>query len=273
MMKPSKKVISTMVIIGAVTVAFIVSDKIKTHQLEKTKNPEAVVEGVVEKNDNVKSLQEYFTEKFTEAEPVSTDLEGSSVTVTETILTKLYSQYTELKLQSLDNPSNVISLTEQLAEQTKSFAEIPNKYSFVDLKTSPDYQKDNSKQYGNNFASILEKYYRQEFLIENTGDDMKFIREYADIKIKQGDELASLVVPRSISDEHLEFSNNLIKSGVAIINIAEIENDPLLSGVVLNQYNEIRFEQNNILKKIAEYFRENDIIFSDDEPGAMWNNY
>ena len=79
--------------------------------------------------------------------------------------------------------------------------------------------------------------------------------------------------PRNISDEHLEYANNLVKSGIAIVNIAEIEGDPLLSAVILDQYNEIRFRQNEILRNIAEYFRENDIIFSDSEPGAMWNDF
>ncbi len=267
MPKPSKKVASIMIIIGAITVAFIAADKIKNKELF---NPNQIVEGDIEANDPVKSIDEYMLAKLEEENPGSTEYKAPD-TVTEFTLSELFSNYEMLKAQSLNTPENLDALTTALAEQTKEFTALPTKYSILDLKTFPDYEKDKAKRYGNEFAKVMEKYIKQQYSIREE-DSMKFVQAYAEVKRNQSDALAKLEVPRSISDEHLEYANDLTKVSIAIVKLAETENDPVLSALLLKQYDEIRNRQPKILIAISDYFINNGIIFSDDEPGAMWNN-
>jgi beta-galactosidase beta subunit len=267
MPKPSKKVASIMILIGAITIAFIATDKIKNKELF---NPNQLVKGDIKSNNPVKSIDEYMLAKFEESNPGSTDGDLPS-TVTEFTIAQLFGKYEALKAQSLNTPENLDALTTALAQQTREFTALPTKYSILDLKTFPDYEKDKAKRYGNEFAKIMEKYIKQQHLIQES-DSMKYVRAYATIKTNQSDALAKLEIPRSISDEHLEYTNDLTKVGIALVKLAETENDPVLSALLLKQYNEIRDRQPKVLIAISDYFIKNGIIFSDDEPGAMWNN-
>lgn len=267
MPKPSKKVVSIMIIVGAITIAFITGDKIKNKEIL---NPNKVVEGEIVSDNPVKSIDQYILEKLEEQNPGSTDYKAPE-TVTEFTLAELFGKYEVLKAQSMNTPENLDALTTALAEQTKEFTALPTKYSLLDLKTFPDYEKDKAKRYGNEFAKVMEKYIKQQYSIQEE-DSMDFVRAYAEIKTNQSDALAKLEVPRSISDEHLEYTNDLTKVAIAIVKLAETENDPVLSALLLKQYNEIRDRQPKILIAISDYFINNGIIFSDDEPGAMWNN-
>jgi hypothetical protein len=271
MKKPSRKVIGTMILLGAFAVAIISKDALENKALAKKNNRgESTIEPV-EMSKN-KSIGEYISDKFEEAKKINTASDQpKDLTVTDSVITQLFNRYNKLKSQSLDTSENIEFLTSDIAKQTKDFAKIPDKYSFLTLKTFPNYQKDKIKKYGEDFANINEKYYRQQFFIENYGDDAKFIQEYVDIQIKFAEELSSIETPRNISNEHLEFTNNTVRIGIAIITLSEIENDPFLSAVVLNQYNEIKIRQIEILKKVSEYFKINDIIFNDSDKGIWWN--
>lgn len=267
MQTPSKKVLGIMIIILATTSAFIVSDKLKNTEKETQEE----VFGEIKPDDSVSSIEEYMLDKINESNEELANSDLAPKTVTEFAVIELLSGYQNLKEQSLDTPENLDALTTNLALQTKQFSTIPTKYEILDLKTFPDYEQDKVKEYGNTFAQITEKYYKQKFFIEEE-DSMEYVKAYAQIQLNYSDELSKIEVPRSISDEHLEFTNNLSKIGVAIVSLSENENDTLLSALILSQYNKIRIDQPNLLIKISDYFINNGIIFYDNEPGAMWNN-
>jgi hypothetical protein len=267
MQTPSKKVLGIMIIILATTSAFIVSDKLKNTEKETQEE----VFGEIKPDNSVSSIEEYMLDKINESNEELANSDLAPKTVTEFAVIELLSGYQNLKEQSLDTPENLDALTTNLALQTKQFSTIPTKYEILDLKTFPDYEQDKVKEYGNTFAQITEKYYKQKFFIEEE-DSMEYVKAYAQIQLNYSDELSKIEVPRSISDEHLEFTNNLSKIGVAIVSLSENENDTLLSALILSQYNKIRIDQPNLLIKISDYFINNGIIFYDNEPGAMWNN-
>lgn len=257
-----------MIIVGAVTIASIGSDIIKKNDLAKKSM--ALVSGIFEEDKSVKSIEDYLISRTSNESATQNEELTTPKTVTDFTLSALFNNYQSLKIQSLNTFENVDLLTTTLAEQTTEFTKLPNKYSILNLKTFPDYEKEKAKYYGNEFAKITEKYFKQQFFIEEE-DSMKYIKTYANIKISNSDELAKIEIPRSISDEHLEFTNNLTKVGIALVKLAESEDDPILSAMIIKQYEEIRDTQPKILLAIANYFKKNDIIFYDDEPGAMWN--
>lgn len=272
MIKPSKRVASFMIIIFAFTCAFIVSDKIKNR--DSSENEPEEVEGEIQKDTSVKSIGEYMVSKLEEraSEARADSIDQEESTLTDFAFTRLLSSYENLKLNSQNSPENISILRKTVAQQTIETAKLPTKYDIIDLKTFPDYDKIKSHEYGNKFAEIAEKYFKQQFLIKDTGDSMKFVEDYSLIQANFADELSKIEVPRSISDEHLDYINNLAKIAIALVKVSEDTQDPILHGLIINEYNEIRSQQPQILISISDYFINNGIIFYDNEPGAMWNS-
>lgn len=270
MMKPSKKVVSIMIISGAITIAFIAADKIKTYDLNKKNNPDS--ESIFKSDTPVRSLEDFIMQEFEDDSVSNTNNDNSPKTVTEFALVELLANYKNLKDQSINSSENVENLTDALADQTKQLTTIPTKYSILDLDTFPDYEKENIKNYGNYFAKTLEIYFKEGALV-NDADALTFVKKYAEIQANYAQALSELRVPRSISDEHLDFTNNIYKISLALPELATIDDDPLLYTLILEQYKTALKENSEILKKISDYFELNGIIYSDDEPGAMWNNY
>jgi hypothetical protein len=267
MFKPSKKVIGVIIIMFSLTTAFIVSDKIKNPSKITENQP---TEGEIESASPIKSINEYMLSKINEIKEIEPEVE-SPKTVTDIAIAQLFGNYAILKQNSLDTPENIDELTTNLANQTKEFTQLPSKYSIFDLKTFPDYEKEKIKNYGNEFAKIMEKYINKQKSI-NEDDSYEFVKKISQIRMEQSDELSIIEVPRSISDEHLEYTNNLTKISLSLLKLAESDEDPILSNMLIKQYEEIRIKQPQLLISISDYFINNDIIFSDTEPGAMWNN-
>lgn len=269
MQKPSKKVFSIMIVVGAIVIAFIGADKIKNKDFSKNNE----VAGEIESANPGKSMSigDYMTSKI-ESNEENGEQEAPK-TVTEFALTELFGNYQNLKQSSNNTPENIDSLTTSLANQTKQYSTIQNKYVLLDLETFPDYQKEETKQYGNSFAKTLEVYFKQSALIDNNEESLAYVKKYSEIQKEYAEALSEIRIPRSISDEHLIFTNNIYKISVALPHLATIEDDPLLYILILEQYKKYLDENVEILKKISTYFELNDIIFSDNEPGAMWNNF
>lgn len=268
MQKPSKKVIGVIIIALAFTIALIGSDMMKKKSLEK-KNKK--VDGMEIVGDSpVKSLEEFL---LAEAEKNPSNFEYQAPeTFSESVLLGLLGNYGDLKNRSLDTPENLDNLTTQLAKETVEATTIPNKYSIYQLSTFPDYRKDDARNYGNQFAKIITKYTNKLRTVDDA-DDMEFVIKYSNVFGEEAEELSKISIPRSISDEHLNYINNLYKINILLIKIAQTEEDPILLSLFLNQYNQIREIQPEILSNISYYFKLNDIIFSEEESGILWNNF
>lgn len=269
MKKPSRKVISIMILLGAFTVAMISADALEKSALDRKNNPDSTVKAVkVSKTTTSKSLEDFFVSQMES----DSNQDNAPKTLTDFVLKELFDNYHNLKDRNLNTPENLDALTTKLANETKEMTNLPVRYSAYDIETFPDYDKDKMKNYGNQFAQLTEVYFKEKFELERI-DSMKYVQDYSDLQINYANALSQIEVPRSISDEHLEFTNNLVKIGVALVKLAEIEEDPVLSGFILNQYDEIRSVQPKILVKISETLKLNGIIFTSEDPGVMWNNF
>lgn len=268
MKKPSKKVIGIIIIATSLVIALIGKDIVTKKSLEKEFgeiNGTEIVD-----NSPVKTLEQFLLEEAAK-NPNKVDYEAPK-TFSESVLLGLLGNYEDLKNRSLNTPANIDKLTTQLAKETVSATTIPNKYSIYQLKTFPDYKKDDAKEYGNQFAKIITKYTNKHRTIDEK-DDMEFVIKYANVFGEEAEELSKISIPRSISDEHLKYINNLYKINILLIKIAQTEEDPILLSLFLNQYNQIREIQPEILSNISYYFKLNDIIFSEDESGILWGNF
>lgn len=193
-------------------------------------------------------------------------------TVSEGAATSLISNYFALKQSGQATPTNKQELTSKIAEQAQMLSEIPNEYSITDVKTFPDYEKEMVKEYGNNFATIVVNYYALFGRIKGDSDS-EYINNVAIVFSSFAHELSKLTIPRGNLENHLDFINNIAKINVALNTLNESNKDPIMALFVLSEYETISNSQPKLFSEISKYFKSNDIIFSDSEQGAMWNNF
>lgn len=262
-----------MILLGAFAIALISKDALEKKALAKKNNPsEATVEAVeVTKSSKNRSLEDFFASQI-KLNVKKDEIDTTPKTVTEFALFEFFGNYNNLKSQNLNTRENLENLTTSVANQTKQLANLPSKYSLYSLKTFPDYNKQKSKIYGQEFAKLTLNF-KKGLLLATDSDAETHIRKYTNEYKDYAKKMSELDVPRGISVEHLDFINNLEKIAESIITILETNNDPLLSALVLDQYNKIQEKQPEILIKISDYFELNGIIFAEGESGEMWNNF
>ncbi len=83
--------------------------------------------------------------------------------------------------------------------------------------------------------------------------------------------LMQLPVPETLAPLHVQIANNLSLMGSAAGEMSTVLTDPLrgLSGI--HNYQTASDEASRLLTVIAGTFKNNGIIFNEDEPGATWN--
>lgn len=193
-------------------------------------------------------------------------------TLSEGIATSFISNYVLLDELGQLSETNAQDLGQQVAETAKIQAEIKDRYAVFDLKTFPDYDKDASKRYGNAFASIFIEYFVTLTTLSNTDDDL-YVRTVASLYIALAEDLANIPTPDGASAAHIDFVNNANRVGQAILRIHAGDTDPVAALFAIEQYQQAGAAQAQLFKDIANYFRANGILFSDDEPGIMWHNF
>lgn len=193
-------------------------------------------------------------------------------TVSEGAATSLISNYLALRESGQNNSQNTEKLATQIAEQAKILSEIPNEYSISDIKTFPDYEKDGLKKYGNDFATLVVNYYAV-FSVVKGNTDKEYINNLSKVFSSFAHELSKLPVPRGNVDTHLSFINNISKISVALSMLNSSNKDPVTALFALSQYEQIGNQQPQLFAETSKFLKSNGIIFSDEEPGAMWNNF
>lgn len=193
-------------------------------------------------------------------------------TLSEGIATSFISNYVLLEDLGRLNEENAQNLGRQVAQTAKEQAIIKDKYAIFDLKTFPDYDKEASKRYGNAFASIFIEYLVTLTTLTNTDDDL-YVRVVGSLYVALAEDLANIPTPDGASAAHIDFVNNAHKVGQAILRIHAGDQDPVAALFAIEQYQQAGAAQEQLFKDIANYFRANGILFSDDEPGIMWHNF
>lgn len=205
-------------------------------------------------------------------EKIFENIDYTPGTVSEGAATNLISNYLALKNTNQISAQKTEDLTLQIAEQAKILSEIPNEYSISDVKTFPNYEKEKLKEYGNNFATITVNYYAAFSFVKGT-NDKEYIDNISRVFSSFAHDLSTLPIPRGNLDTHLKFVNNISKISVALTTLNESNKDPVSSLFALSQYEQISNEQPQLFTQTSNFFKSNGIIFYDDEPGAMWNNF
>ncbi len=192
----------------------------------------------------------------------------------------LFAEYLELKQSGRLNQSsmeNLITKTlSQIDTKTSSF------YSSGSVKTTLDTDTAGAKNYANALVTIREKYralYNESPIITvaktiNFEDEasVESIRRAANLYKLEAQELASLIVPKSLVAGHLALLNSYAASAEGLAQFAELRSDPLMAVAGIQEHAAAVGQEFEIVLSISRFFESRGIVFESQEAGARIKN-
>ena len=188
-------------------------------------------------------------------------------TATSRLAKQVYSDYVN---KEAGNSDLTVSDIAQNALSQLSSSDIPGaKYNLNAISFTDDTSNETIRLYGNNFAEI---YTRNLTIIAN--DEKKYssnLKAIADIYENISKELLKIKVPVQISSSHLAVVNNYQIMADAFRLIDAQSQDPVKSLLGVKAAKEASEDNDQMFINIGKYFKNNVIIFSNNEIGSIWN--
>ncbi len=204
-----------------------------------------------------------------QAEEIANQEDPFTITENDNSTTRLakqvYSDYVNKEAGNSD--LNAEDIARNAIGQISS-SDIPrSKYGINSLTFTTNNTIEEIRLYGNNFAEI---YIRNMQIIadNNKANDLnQIITVYENIS----KELLKLKVPPQVSSSHLAIVNNhqILADSFRLINMQN--EDPVKSLLGVKSSKEAMEDNDQIFKNISNYFKNNGIIFGNNEVGVIWN--
>lgn len=237
---------------------------------DNTKDGEEVKSGrdplVAGPNDDLASIQE---KKYQEQRNFYADYVPGSLT------DKIGQNFIKTYFENNQNVAFDDTVKEEfatdLANDAKEAVKISQKYSYLNAITFSSGDKEKIKNYGNDFATIQISLLTQLSNLENN-DSASYLNSITNIYLETAKKLMALEIPEPVAKVHVQISNNFVTvaEALSVLN-NESRTDPMKSIFVIQSYNEAAESQPELYITIANYFKQNDIIFESNESGNFWN--
>jgi hypothetical protein len=174
-------------------------------------------------------------------------------------LTTILSKNLLLRLAQLEqsgkyNTQNAKNLGKDLANQTFSEVEIPEKYPKSIFLTFDDNDPEKLKVYAQKIFDI-----QKNEISKLSPDNQEFdpiIKLYKDIAFQ----MSLIPVPKDILSVHAKITNNYYIAAEALINLKLSDKDPVLGILSIPVYKKASEEQSILYKQLENYLKTNDII-------------
>lgn len=225
---------------------------------------------------------ENMVDNTTYPNSATTTTQNSTSTPNQTdILSKqVFSNFMTLQESGNLNNQTVQSLTDQLSSQIIDNQPTTKIYTYADLKIIPNPTTEDIKNYGNQLFLLRTKY-QNAYIRGAISPDSPYIdpsqagmmRVFSSMGVLYeqitGD-LLKMSVPAGLADLHLQLINMYSSSAFGIKQFEQLDTDPISAISGLNLYNQNSGQEDTIIQKIANYFGNNGIIFSSNDPGYGW---
>jgi hypothetical protein len=187
---------------------------------------------------------------------------------TSRLAKQVYSDYVNQEAGNSD--LNVGDIANNAIGQLSS-SDLPrSKYGINSIAFTAGSSLEEIRLYGNNFAEIYMRNMR--IIANNQQKYSNSLSEIASIYENISKELLKIKVPPQISSSHLAIVNNyqIIADSFRLINIQS--QDPVKSLLGVKSSKEAIADNDQMFINISKYFKNNDIIFGNNEVGVIWNS-
>jgi hypothetical protein len=180
---------------------------------------------------------------------LAVDESGRKITDNEMLSRSLLATILALESSGGVDDESIKNISETIGNEIIA-EELPNKYTFQDLKVVST-SNESEEKYHNDFTNIYNNYIDKDIGTEITlisiglaNGDVQSLRAAKTIALYYKDfasEIAQINVPSSISNQHLEIVNDLVKISTSLEGLTMSLADPMLgmkSAVLYNKYSE-----------------------------------
>lgn len=194
----------------------------------------------------------------------------ASGTPTEKMSIDLFTQYVNMtRSQSLTEESQQ-ELVNEIAQKTVSQVDFKPHYASSDLTVTAS-SPDGVKAYGTIFAkTALTNLTYMDSL--KTLSDTQYIPRIIAAYREYADEMAAIEVPDVAQEIHLKIINSIYQTSDLIELLVETEQDPVTALVAIGVH-ESSGNDDYLYTSMADYFKNNDILFDDTNVTRFWNYF
>lgn len=197
-------------------------------------------------------------------EVFSGDVSGDPDNVTQTISQSLLTQF----MTAQSSGADINQATDEIVANTLAFADpgsIPPRYTIADIKII-ETNASNLKAYGNDLARIIVDFQKSSALITTTGSALS---SYASII----ESIRLVPVPGSLTLNQVRILNSLNVSHQTLSMIVNYDSDPAKALIAMKAFQQSVEDIKELFKTVANEMEKNAIIFNQEEPGIIWNDY
>lgn len=215
-------------------------------------------------NDKIVTPEDYFTKGNNSGS-------FSSSTVTSRLSMDLFGQYLNGKKDGALSDQEKTALIQNVSQKVTEDFKLTNKFTITDI-TSVQVIKESVIAYGEALSqetvTLLTELNQQKNLPEK-----EYLLKIGEIYKNHALILSKINVPSSIVETHLKIINNTYNTGVLYIELSKSYNDSTSMLILLSKQKVLQESNSNLYSMLAQYFKNNGIIFSTDTAAKFWGNY
>lgn len=274
MQLPSNKVGLVLII-----VVLFVSGSIIFSKIEFTRpiKPLEEVELVIARNTDAISGQNWLdefnqTQLANQVDPRPT-FEGSETnpdSITSKLSRDLFAEYLALKQKGLLSMEDEQKLVENISQKATAEASLKPVYFDTDITTTIS-TNETVNIYGDRVAQVTIEFLNQLDSFKNTTDITLYLGKLSEQHQVYIDELLQISVPTVVKEVHVHLLNGVHDTKVFFKTLAEADQDPISSLVIVSQYQARELTENQLYTLLAQYFKNNGIIFETESTNRFWN--
>lgn len=215
---------------------------------------------------------------------------ASQSSLTNVLSRSFFSNYLTLK-QSFDKTLDEASQQKLIDSFLADFESSDNlplpKYAEIDIKISPNDGENSIRDYGNNLALIIKKYFDPlpetemtifaKALKESEGgskeSNLTNLEPIANAYRNTAKEIVALPTPASFADSHLKLANYFNNIAKEINELQDFSKDPAQTMLAFKQYQADAKEAYLILLSLNAYFADKKVVFESGEPAKFFKIY
>lgn len=268
---PSKKILSLLILMSALVFSIIIifGEEKSTKTIESLGNIVSGEKITIPERSDWQSELERVGDNAQVVFANNTQESTSTKTYTDRVSETLFSNYLVLK----QNNSISNATAQDLVNQTQDFIERDNYTSFKrsQLSLLPDGGTKQMEEYGeilgifikankqNGFTNELK--ILQEAIAGGETEKLSNLKTIASTYEKMSYNLMMMGVPLKFADAHLDMANGLRSVSIALTNISNITEDPVLGLEAMGKYQENALLFLNAMRSTAEYIKANKITY------------
>jgi hypothetical protein len=274
MQTPSNKVGLVLIIVVLFVAGSILFSKIEfTRPLAPLEQVELVITRNTDQISNETWLDAFNQTQLMQFSSPGPMIEGSTSnpdSLTAQLATDLFAEYLILKQKGLLSQEDETILTEKISQKITQEASLKNQYALEDI-TVINSNPETVEIYGERVAQITIEHFMQMDTFKNQKQTNEYLNSIANQHQNYVDQLLQVSTPDVVQEAHILLINSAYQTKIFFQTLAQADRDPAASLVIVSQYQARSTTEQGLYTLLAQYFKNNGILFETESTTRFWN--